>query len=229
MKYAVQVVLGYPYDVAVDMWSLGCMAAELFLGLPLFPGASEHDLLVRIVEMLGAPPDWLLHKAQNTAKFFRSLGPGPAEDQGAFDGDLGSPQFVVRTQAEFEAMHGQQAPAGKLQPYALWHFVAQAIRRRLLGWVLAPFGPPPLPHLTWPAIPLFCMHDRAISLHSPIEKFPRPGHVEQCALQPFCCFGGSHLLKAALQSIRFLCPIPVMQMHFQQQSDGTTDVLRLAS
>ncbi|KAK9863799.1 hypothetical protein WJX84_009568 [Apatococcus fuscideae] len=108
-----EVVLGYPYDVAVDMWSLGCMAAELFLGLPLFPGASEHDLLVRIVEMLGAPPDWLLHKAQNTAKFFRSLGPGPAEDQGAFDGDLGSPQFVVRTQAEFEAMHGQQAPAGK--------------------------------------------------------------------------------------------------------------------
>lgn len=108
----VQVVLGYPYDVAVDMWSLGCMAAELFLGLPLFPGASEHDLLVRIVEMLGPPPDWLLHKAQNTNKFFRSLWPSSADSQGVFDGDLGGPRFAVRTQAEFEALHGQQAPAG---------------------------------------------------------------------------------------------------------------------
>ncbi|KAK9828210.1 hypothetical protein WJX74_003592 [Apatococcus lobatus] len=108
-----EVVLGYPYDVAVDMWSLGCMAAELFLGLPLFPGASEHDLLVRIVEMLGPPPDWLLHKAQNTSKFFRNLRPGSAGSQGLFDGDLGGPRFAVRTQAEFEALHGQQAPAGK--------------------------------------------------------------------------------------------------------------------
>lgn len=33
-----QVVLGSGYNVAIDMWSLGCVAAELFLGLPLFPG-----------------------------------------------------------------------------------------------------------------------------------------------------------------------------------------------
>ena len=63
-------LLGYPYTVAIDMWSLGCMAAELFLGLPLFPGASEHDLLVRIVEMLGPPPGHVLAKAQHTKKYF---------------------------------------------------------------------------------------------------------------------------------------------------------------
>ena len=33
-----EVVLGSPYSVAIDMWSFGCVAAELFLGLPLFPG-----------------------------------------------------------------------------------------------------------------------------------------------------------------------------------------------
>lgn len=59
-------LLGHAYDMAIDMWSLGCMAAELFLGLPLFPGASEHDLLVRIVDMLGMPPDHVLQKAQHT-------------------------------------------------------------------------------------------------------------------------------------------------------------------
>ncbi len=55
--------------MAIDMWSLGCMAAELFLGLPLFPGASEHDLLVRIVDMLGMPPDHVLQKAQHTNRY----------------------------------------------------------------------------------------------------------------------------------------------------------------
>ena len=65
--------MGYPYTVAIDMWSLGCMAAELFLGLPLFPGASEHDLLARIVEMLGVPPDHVLQKAQHTKKYFEPV------------------------------------------------------------------------------------------------------------------------------------------------------------
>jgi dual specificity protein kinase YAK1 len=35
------------------MWSLGCIAVELFLGLPLFPGTSEYNQLTRIIEMLG--------------------------------------------------------------------------------------------------------------------------------------------------------------------------------
>lgn len=67
--YCAQVLLGHAYDMAIDMWSLGCMAAELFLGLPLFPGASEHDLLVRIVDMLGMPPDHVLQKAQHTNRW----------------------------------------------------------------------------------------------------------------------------------------------------------------
>eukprot|EP00955_Chlamydomonas_euryale_P024339 256554-Chlamydomonas_euryale.AAC.1 len=54
------------------MWSLGCVAAELFLGLPLFPGASEHDLLVRVTETLGTPPPWLLADAKHASKFFRT-------------------------------------------------------------------------------------------------------------------------------------------------------------
>ena len=35
------------------MWSFGCIVAELFLGLPLFSGASEYDLLKRMIEILG--------------------------------------------------------------------------------------------------------------------------------------------------------------------------------
>ena len=42
-------VLGYPYAMSIDMWSVGCVAAELFLGLPLYAGACEHNLLGRII------------------------------------------------------------------------------------------------------------------------------------------------------------------------------------
>ena len=48
-----EVLLGMPYTTAIDMWSLGCIAVELFLGLPLFPGTSEYNQLTRIIEMLG--------------------------------------------------------------------------------------------------------------------------------------------------------------------------------
>lgn len=54
-----EVLLGHPYTTAIDMWSLGCVAAELFLGLPLFPGACEYDLLLFIKEKLGYEPSSL--------------------------------------------------------------------------------------------------------------------------------------------------------------------------
>lgn len=41
------------YTTAIDMWSFGCIVAELFIGLPLFPGASEYDVLKRMLKILG--------------------------------------------------------------------------------------------------------------------------------------------------------------------------------
>jgi dual specificity tyrosine-phosphorylation-regulated kinase 2/3/4 len=35
---APEVILGHPYSTPIDMWSTGCVLAELFLGLPLFAG-----------------------------------------------------------------------------------------------------------------------------------------------------------------------------------------------
>ncbi|KAH6573248.1 hypothetical protein BASA62_003045 [Batrachochytrium salamandrivorans] len=52
-----EVLMGLPYTSSIDMWSVGCISAELFLGLPLFPGSSEYNQVARIVEMLGVPPE----------------------------------------------------------------------------------------------------------------------------------------------------------------------------
>ncbi|KAH9314488.1 hypothetical protein KI387_023115 [Taxus chinensis] len=43
------------YTTAIDMWSAGCVLAELLLGQPLFPGESSVDQLVEIIKVLGTP------------------------------------------------------------------------------------------------------------------------------------------------------------------------------
>jgi len=43
------------YKVAIDIWSLGCVIAEMILGHPLFPGESSVDQIVEIVKVLGSP------------------------------------------------------------------------------------------------------------------------------------------------------------------------------
>jgi glycogen synthase kinase 3 beta len=54
-----------------DVWSTGCVMAELMLGQPLFPGESGIDQLVEIIKVLGTPtrdqirtmnPNYMEHK-----------------------------------------------------------------------------------------------------------------------------------------------------------------------
>jgi dual specificity tyrosine-phosphorylation-regulated kinase 1 len=40
-----EVLLGIPYDLAIDMWSLGCILVEMHTGEPLFSGANEVNIL----------------------------------------------------------------------------------------------------------------------------------------------------------------------------------------
>jgi serine/threonine protein kinase len=43
------------YSTSIDIWSLGCVMAELLLGNPLFPGDSGVDQLIEIIKILGTP------------------------------------------------------------------------------------------------------------------------------------------------------------------------------
>ena len=43
------------YTKGVDMWSLGCILAELLLGKPVFPGTSTLNQLDRVMEVTGRP------------------------------------------------------------------------------------------------------------------------------------------------------------------------------
>lgn len=45
------------YDVEVDIWSAGCIFAEMLEGKPLFPGKDHVHQFSIITELLGTPPD----------------------------------------------------------------------------------------------------------------------------------------------------------------------------
>lgn len=93
-------LLGTPYDLAIDMWSLGCILVEMHTGEPLFSGSNEvrpwkgctggggvepgHlapltaaclqvDQMSRIVEVLGIPPAPMLEQAPKARKYFERL------------------------------------------------------------------------------------------------------------------------------------------------------------
>ncbi|XP_048481314.1 homeodomain-interacting protein kinase 2 isoform X2 [Plutella xylostella] len=67
---APEIILGLAFCEAIDMWSLGCVVAELFLGWPLYPGSSEYDQIRYISQTQGLPTEHMLNSASKTAKFF---------------------------------------------------------------------------------------------------------------------------------------------------------------
>lgn len=69
------------YTVAIDVWSVGCVISELFLGQPLFQGGSGVDQLVEIIKVLGAPSkEEILSMNRNYTQFrFPQVRPLPWE------------------------------------------------------------------------------------------------------------------------------------------------------
>ena len=106
---SLDVILGFmPFTPAIDMWSLGCILAELFLGLPLFPGHSEYDQLCRIVELMGPIPDELLERGKNSRKFFvRSETSRQVENTGPVF------RWRLRTREEYEEATGKKEKVPK--------------------------------------------------------------------------------------------------------------------
>jgi len=66
-----EVLLGCPYSTAIDMWSLGCILVEMHTGEPIFSGQDEADQIVKIYELLGAPPTHMIQMGTKGLKHFR--------------------------------------------------------------------------------------------------------------------------------------------------------------
>jgi dual specificity protein kinase YAK1 len=65
-----EIMLGLPYGPEIDMWSAGCVAAELFLDFAIFGCETEFDSVHAMVALLGPFPDSMLLKSQRWQRFF---------------------------------------------------------------------------------------------------------------------------------------------------------------
>ncbi|KAM3185362.1 hypothetical protein ACTXT7_006494 [Hymenolepis weldensis] len=84
---APEVIFGCEYDTAIDMWSLGCIVAELLTGSPIFPGEDERDQIACIMEVLGLPPSSVMRKIRRPHLFFT---------------DEGEPRYLVERREKME-------------------------------------------------------------------------------------------------------------------------------
>uniref|UniRef100_A0A8C6NNP4 Protein kinase domain-containing protein n=1 Tax=Nothobranchius furzeri TaxID=105023 RepID=A0A8C6NNP4_NOTFU len=67
---APEVILGLQPDESIDMWSLGCILAELFLNYPLFPTQNEYDNLRVIMKLFGEPNKKQLEDGSLVSDYF---------------------------------------------------------------------------------------------------------------------------------------------------------------
>lgn len=66
---APEVILGLSYDYKIDIWSVGCILAELFTGNVLFQNDSIQSYLAKILSICGAFPEYMF-KGKNSNDFF---------------------------------------------------------------------------------------------------------------------------------------------------------------
>lgn len=71
---APEVVLGLPYDGKIDVWSLGCVVAEMFTGEVTFQNDSIVSMLSRIEAIGGSFPRHMIAQGRQSGRFFTKSG-----------------------------------------------------------------------------------------------------------------------------------------------------------
>lgn len=56
------------YSPAIDIWSIGCIFAEVLLGKPLFPGRNVVHQLELITDLLGTPSAEVINKVHRCSR-----------------------------------------------------------------------------------------------------------------------------------------------------------------
>ena len=111
---APEVVLGLPYDGKIDVWSLGCVVAEMYTGQVTFQNDSIVSMLSRIESFRGSFPRHMIAQGRQCGRFFTKSGllyevvgqsdederlsvtpPAPDDEESASDTELGLVEFDI--------------------------------------------------------------------------------------------------------------------------------------
>lgn len=91
---APEVMLGLNLSEAIDIWSLGCVMAFLYMGRHLFPVRSEYESMRIVVKMQGQPGDDLLDCGVHSRELFTK------------DSDDSSLSWRLKTKEEYKLSTG---------------------------------------------------------------------------------------------------------------------------
>lgn len=108
------------YSPAIDIWSVGCIFAEVLLGKPLFPGRNVVHQLELITELLGTPPSDVIAKVKNekARRFLSSMRkkPGVPFEQHFLRADKGALRLLKQMLA-FDPAERPTAEEALADPY----------------------------------------------------------------------------------------------------------------
>ncbi|THH09984.1 hypothetical protein EW145_g1643 [Phellinidium pouzarii] len=71
---APEIIMGVPYDCSLDIWSIGCTLYELYTGKILFPGRSNNQMLLLMMELKGRFNSKMIKKAKFGDHYFDEMG-----------------------------------------------------------------------------------------------------------------------------------------------------------
>ena len=97
---APEVILEVGYDYKIDIWSLGCVLAEMVIGRPLFAGRDEIDQILSIIEVLGLPPSYMLDKSAKRGLILENLRKSTGHGKGKIPASKPL-KFVVGSDSSF--------------------------------------------------------------------------------------------------------------------------------
>ncbi|KAK0148320.1 Homeodomain-interacting protein kinase 2 [Merluccius polli] len=112
-----EIMLGLPFTGLIDMWSLGCVVAELLIGFPIYPGDTEYDMWRYIQKTLGELPDALLDHGIRTHLCFTKGSVWRLKSPWDY---LGGKGFLLRRTSRFRFSSLEEVLQVGVDPLTLW-------------------------------------------------------------------------------------------------------------
>lgn len=110
-------VLGAPYDPALDIWSVGCTLYELYTGKILFPGRSNNQMLLLMMELKGRFNSKMIKKAKFGDMYFDDRGGFGSVEKDRVTGNVS----VTRLLRTLTRLADNYKPSGCIFPYLGCH------------------------------------------------------------------------------------------------------------